>query len=437
MKILLINNGEPTQINARKVIKKYIPEIADNFKNLASLVLPRRLLRSLLSGFGTGEKRFPLGLGYLSAMLKQHGYSVYLVDRFADPDDWVSDIHAFDFVGVYTSTPCYEDTLWLLKRLETEGYEGPIAFGGPHTTAFPDTIPPRVDYVVQGEGEYIINDLVSGAYPSGMVLRTQRIKDLDALPRADYDLFMDKKRLYQFTILFTDRQPIFNMNTSRSCPLECSFCTVRDIWGRLWTAQSAERILDDILYLKSQYNIAGVYFREDLFPASKARVYKLCELLIKKNVNIVWACETRVDVASDEELVKIMAWSGCKGYYIGAESGSQRMLNHYNKRITVEQTMKACFLAKKYGIAIAMSLIVAHPMETWRDRLDTWNLVHYTKPEMLFINAYRDEFTRHGIVNFPTYAPREVLNVTFENGTWRGQKDRLGPGWNSSSTASV
>ncbi|MBT6052407.1 MAG: hypothetical protein HOG49_36865, partial [Candidatus Scalindua sp.] len=191
---MLINNGESKRISHRKVIKKYIPEIADYFKNTASFVLPRRMLRSLLSGFATTEKRFPLGLGYLSAMLKQNDHSVCLVDRFADSGAWVNDIHVFDFVGVYTSTPCYEDALLILRRLEAEGYDGAIAFGGPHTTAFPDTIPPRVDYVVQGEAEYVINDLVGGVYPSGVILRTQRIQNLDSLPRADYDLFMNKKR---------------------------------------------------------------------------------------------------------------------------------------------------------------------------------------------------------------------------------------------------
>lgn len=87
MNISLINNGGPAHINTRRVIKKFIPEIANNSKNLAALLLPRKLLRSLLSGFETEEKRFPLGLGYLSAMLKRHGHTVYLLDRFADLDE--------------------------------------------------------------------------------------------------------------------------------------------------------------------------------------------------------------------------------------------------------------------------------------------------------------------------------------------------------------
>ncbi|MBW2543657.1 MAG: cobalamin-dependent protein, partial [Deltaproteobacteria bacterium] len=181
------------------------------------------------------EARFPIGLGYLSAMLKQKGHSTELVDRFCDHDAWVEDISQFDFVGVYTSTPCYEDALHILELLED--YEGPIAFGGPHTSTFPLTIPPRVDYVVQGEAEYLINDLVEGKFPKDTIIRTQRIANLDALPQADYDLFLDRPRSYLWTTPFSsDREPIFLFNSSRSCHYQCMFCTVRDIWGRLYSA---------------------------------------------------------------------------------------------------------------------------------------------------------------------------------------------------------
>ncbi|HZO13272.1 MAG TPA: radical SAM protein [Polyangiaceae bacterium] len=376
--------------------------------------------------FGTDERRFPIGLGYLSAMLKQHDHEVELVDRFADRGIWIEgDVNRFDFVGVYTSTPCYKDALAVLELLE--GFKGRIAFGGPHTTAFPNTVPPRVDYVVQGEAEPIIHPLVEGEFPTGTLLRAQRIDDLDTLPRPDYDIFLDRPRNYTWDIPFTDHKPIYLMNTSRSCPYTCTFCSVRDIWGTLWRAQGAERIVDDIAYLKSKYDMAGVYFREDIFTANKKRVHEICELLIKRNIKIAWACETRVDAGSDPSLIEIMAKSGCKGIYVGAESGSQRMLDHYHKQITVEQIEQTCRLAKKHGIVVAMSLIVDHPMETWRDKFATWKLVKVTRPEIVWRNPYRDDVARHGVVDFPEYAPREVIDLTFQGGTWVGQHHRLMP----------
>jgi len=273
--------------------------------------------------------------------------------------------------------------------------------------------------------------LVEGAYPAGSLIRTPRIQNLDALPRVDYDLFMDKKRSYVWTIPFTERQPIFVMNTSRSCPFACEFCAVRQIWGRLWTAQSAERVMDDILFLKSTHNIAGVYFREDNFTADRERVRQIAELLIKRDAGIVWACEARADLGSEPELVRLMAQSGCRGLYIGAESGSPRMLNYYNKQITVHQIIQTCRLAKKYDIVVAMSLIAHHPKETPFDRLATRALVHVTRPEIVWVNPYRDDFTRHGRVEFPTYSPRQIIRATFEGGTWKGQRDRISPTWDT------
>lgn len=376
------------------------------------------------SDFSMGERRFPIGLGSLSAMLKQRGHTTELVDRFADHDDWVDDLSRFGFVGVYTSTPCFEDALRVVDLLSD--FEGPIAFGGPHTSAFPNTIPPRVDYVVQGEAEYIIADLVEGKFPKGTLLRTQRIQDLDALPRADYELFLDRPRGYLWTTPFSsDAAPIFLMNSSRSCPYQCSFCTVRDIWGRLWTSQSPERVVDDIEYLKHRYEIAGVYFREDIFTADQKRVHRICDLLIERDVDIIWSCETRVDAGSDPELIEKMARSGCQGIYIGAESGSQRMLDLYNKEIQVEQIVETCLSAKQHGITVAMSLIVDHPKETWRDRWATARMLKKTKPEFVWKNPYRSEFVRHGVVDFPEYEPREAIDITFENGTWSGQTDRV------------
>jgi radical SAM superfamily enzyme YgiQ (UPF0313 family) len=376
------------------------------------------------SRFSMNEARFPIGLGYLSSVLKQHGHETRLIDRFADRDAWVEDVQQFDFVAVYASTPCYDDALRILRLLED--YQGPIAFGGPHSTAFPNTIPPRVDYVVQGEAEYLIKDLVEGRFPRGSLIRTQRIRDLDALPRADYDLFLDRPRSYLWTTPFSsDLQPIFLVNTSRSCPYQCAFCSVRDVWGRLWTAQSPDRVVDDIEYLKRTYELAGVYFREDIFTADKKRVYRIAELLIRRDLDIIWACETRVDAGSDPELIEIMARSGCRGIYIGAESGSQRMLDRYNKEIQVDQIAETCRHARKNGIAVGMSLIVDHPEETWRDRRATRALLRKAKPEMVWENPYRDEFTRHGEVDHPTYAAREVIDFSFEGGTWGGQTDRL------------
>ncbi|WP_022661540.1 B12-binding domain-containing radical SAM protein [Paucidesulfovibrio longus] len=423
MKILLINSGEP-QVRSKKTTLKQAFPFLEKFKPY-SVLMPRPVIDGVIGGFGMSEKRFPVGLGYLSSMLKNAGHEVELLDRFCDNTAMVADFSEFDFIGIYASTPCFSDTLALVEAIDASGFQGRISVGGPHATLFPGSIPDSVHYVVQGEGEYVINDVVEGKYPSHSMIRTQRIKDLDQLPRPDYELFLDRPRPYNYGFNFAGVSKVYNMNTSRSCPMSCSFCSVRDIWGNLWTHHSAERVVDDIHYLQRTYGVDGIYFREDFFPASKKRLVEICELIIRDGLNISWACETRADTTSDEEIVRLMARAGCVGLYIGAESGSDKMLKVFNKRITSRNIVRTCANAHKYGIAIAMSLIVAHPEETYRDKLDTFSVIRTTKPETLYINVYRDEFARHGMLEGDRPCTRRIYNEEYANGTWAAQRDRL------------
>ena len=169
MRVALFTTGITDIKTTKNLVREYIPGIVHRVK-VACLLLPPSVQRPLLSGFGR-ERRLPTGLGLLSAMLKPAGHEVFLVDRFIDPDDWVEDVHKVDFVGVHTTSPCFDDALAIVERLEREGYTGPIALGGPHVALYPQTVPPRVDYVVQGEGEYVIKDLVEGVYPKGSLIQ--------------------------------------------------------------------------------------------------------------------------------------------------------------------------------------------------------------------------------------------------------------------------
>lgn len=427
MRVLLVTNGTQPKTSPRTLIKKFLPNVSDRLKNTAALSIPRPLLAWLLRGFSL-EQRFPVGIGYLSAMLKQEGIEVELVDRFVLPNSWAKrPIGDYDFVGVHVSTPYFQDSLNILACLDQEGYSGPIAFGGPHTTLQPETIPTQVDYVVQGEAEYLIADLVNGRYPKGSLIRAPRIKSLDALPRPDYGLFMPLLDAYTLTTPYSNHAPYYNMHTSRSCPFACSFCAVRDIWGRLWVAHSAERVVDDISWLMTDFGAKGIYFREDYFVTQRDRVAELCELILRKNLQFAWACETRVDIGADPELVALMARAGCKGFYIGAESGSDRMLEKYNKEATAADIYQCCTLARKHDINVAMSIIVADPDERAADRWATWRMVRDCRPALLQLSAFNGDHTGLSEQSLATYAPRQVIQPDLPNSTDSGQVDRAWP----------
>ena len=115
MKVLLINNGEEEI--------KYPSWIPNHPKF--------RKWYGLRKGqFSMSEKRFPIGLGYLSAMLKQNSHEVHLLDRYADPGIWTDNIDDYEFIGIYASTPLFADTIKILDLLKNRSNSQKIAVGG-------------------------------------------------------------------------------------------------------------------------------------------------------------------------------------------------------------------------------------------------------------------------------------------------------------------
>lgn len=336
-------------------------------------------------GMSFREKRFPIGVGYLISVLKNAGHEVTFVDRYLLGDEW-NGHKQYDFIGIHSSTPCFEDTRNIIRRMC--GRKEKLIIGGPHTSCFPESIPAEVDFICQGEGEVAILDIVEGRAKERMVSR-ERIKDLDSLPMPSFATL--SKLPYQRDVPWFSDQPVFNFCTSRGCRFNCSFCSVREIWGKEVTMMSAERIIDDVKACIKQFGIKGIYFREDNFTLSRKRVTEFCELLLKERIKIKWCCETRSDLA-DKDLLLLMSKAGCKAMYVGFESGSDKMLEIYKKGITVAQNRKFASWAKEAGINIAASIIFGHPQETDLDRRLTEKFLNDIQPKTIWMNRFRDEY---------------------------------------------
>lgn len=336
-----------------------------------------------ICSFFTDEKRPPLGLGSLISVVRNEGHNVFFVDNYLKPTDFVKEAflqkNKIDFVGIYVNTICYRDTLRMLNEIEElrkRGlWDGKIVVGGPHTSVAPDTIPDFVDYVVQGEGERAILKILDGE-AEGRIIKEKRIKDLDLLPFQPWDIF--SKLPYDYSCRWMDAKPVFTMNTSRGCPFECSFCSVDSVWGKKYTYFSVDRIIDEIKYLVKNFGAKGIYFREDNFTLNRKRVEEFCKKI--DNVEVKWACETRVDTLCDEEIVKMMSDAGCEAVYLGVESGSQRILDILKKNVIVEQIERCITLCKKHNIKTYCSLITGVPGETYEDYLLTKKLMQKVKP---------------------------------------------------------
>ena len=345
-------------------------------------------------------------------MTRNEGHRVFFIDNYLEPSNFIKEGYlqenSIDFVGIYANTICYRDTLRMVREIEdlrkTGLWNGKIIVGGPHTSVALETIPEFVDYVVQGEGERAVLEIINGKAHE-RVIRKERIRHLDSLPFQPWDIFT--KLPYDYTCKWMDIEPVFTMNTSRGCPFGCSFCSVGSIWSKKYTCLGAERIISEIEYLIKNFGAKGIYFREDNFTLNLKRTEEFCEKLIKKDINIQWACETRVDNIS-EDLVRLMSAAGCRGLYLGVESGSQRVLDILNKGITIEQIENTINWCKKYNIRTYCSLIVGTPEETYEDYLLTKKLIDRLK-------AYRYNFNVFvGIPNSHLYR-HVLLNNLYEH----------------------
>ena len=219
--------------------------------------------------FYTAEKRPPLGLGSLMSLARKAGHKVYLIDNYLTLTPFIEQgflqANTIDVVCIYASTICWQHSLTMLhalQNLQSQGkWNGRIAVGGPHVAVMPETVPPFVDYAVQGEGENIILPIIEGTAPPGLN-RAKRVLDLDALPFQPWDIFTTLP--YDYSCAWLKAQPVFTLNTSRGCPYRCTFCSVNGVWGSRFTCFSAERIADEIEFLIKNYHAKGIYFREDL-----------------------------------------------------------------------------------------------------------------------------------------------------------------------------
>ena len=322
----------------------------------------------------------PLGLAYIASVLEKRGEDVKIIDSLAEKytfDDIRKEIDRWgaDVVGVTSTTPTFYDALKVAKIAKE--CNATTVLGGPHVTfTAAETLSnyPFVDFVVRGEGEFTMLELIeslkkgkelksvlglSYRSASGVVKENPPrppIIDLDVLPMPAYHLLPMSKYTFQGFRFAT-------MVTSRGCPFQCVFCSSSKICGKKWRGRSAEKVVDEMEFLINKYRVKHIEFLDDTFTFDRKRVMKICEEIISRGVDVEWMCSSRVNLF-DRELAFKISYAGCRCVYFGVESGSQRILNLMRKGITLNQAVKAVNLAKEAGINTVASFILGMPDES-------------------------------------------------------------------------
>jgi len=199
------------------------------------------------------------------------------------------------------------------------------------------------------------------------------INNYDDIPIPAYDLL---KSFYLYYADTRHGQPFTIMYTSKGCPNSCIYCTMAKT---KWKARSAESVLEELRYLKQNYNIKTVMFFDEVFTLDKKRVEKIARAMISERLKIKWYCNSRVDIIN-KDLLQKMKQAGCTAVSMGIESGSQKIIGGADKRVSVEESAKAIQMVKDAGIKAYCSFIFGLPGENKTTVKETIEFIKRTLP---------------------------------------------------------
>lgn len=320
-------------------------------------------------------KTVHLGLAALAAYVRRYHEDITFVvldTRVATRKETIRFFNStFDLIGITVYSPVYEEVKEIFNDVKNHFKETPVCLGGPYVTTIMEEIfeETPADFAVYGEGEETFEELVRSiknrtpfntirglmySDVDGKIIRNHardRIRDLDVLPLPAYDLFP------------MDRYPLHRLVTSRGCPYSCSWCNSTSIWQHGIRFMSAERMILEVENLLNNYGKKIMVFGDNTFNANPARIMIFCDLLIEKNIQLLWSASIRADLMTRELAMK-MKEAGCYNVSIGVESANNEMLKKMGKNTTIEEITEGIGFIREAGIEIMSQYVIGSPYET-------------------------------------------------------------------------
>src|SRR3990172_610260 len=370
----------------------------------------------------------PLGLCYIAGMLEKEGYNVNIIDGQVEKDkDEAVEKNGFIRVGISIeglskliarSAPdiiglscplsiMWEDVSKLSRLLKNDSPNSFQVLGGFHPSAFPQEClrDSKVDCIVIGEGEItfleVVNRISQKQNPfnsngiafineNGVPVKNQpreHIKNLDLIPfPARHMIDLEKyikinksqggQKRYRYTTVIT----------SRGCPNDCIFCSVKVVWGRGWRARSPENVVEELEELKNKYKINEIHFEDDNISLNKKRMNRLCDLIIEKDLDMTWTTPNGIAVHTlDKELLIKMKKSGCHQLNFGIESGNEFILSSViRKNLRLAKAREVIAWTKEAGIWAHGFFVIGFPGETHKMIQDTLNFANTSNLDSAF-----------------------------------------------------
>lgn len=351
----------------------------------------KNVARDLVYGCWCKGKRIagiqfpPVSQCLVATVIKEAGHDVKLLDGAGlmyTIDELKDEFtrEQYDVCVMLTSTMTVVEDAEILSDLKEINPGMKTIMSGSQATFMPQATLSRkgCDFIVQREQEWVIRDLINALDQGGEAYKDVKgigfkdaegnivinpladlIRNLDDLPFSDRNLLPGNIEYFNPIV---KRMPFTTMFTTRGCTAKCTYCTSPVFYGDKVRFRSAEKVVEELKTCYEQ-GYREVFFRDELFTASKKRVMDICRLIKENNIDMTWICSSRVNNI-DPEMLQTMKDAGCHMIRFGVESGVQEILDNVRKDITVEETRQCFKWCHEYGIDTHAHCMIGSPGET-------------------------------------------------------------------------
>ncbi|MBN1687611.1 MAG: radical SAM protein [Candidatus Omnitrophica bacterium] len=387
-----------------------------------------------------GDTFYPhLGLSYLKSYLedKNPSIQVCIIDLSLVSEKMLLQQVAEKqprLVGFSTFSTSRFVSLDLARAVKEISSEAMIVLGGFHASYLYEQIMENfswIDFIIRGEGEKTLSELIDCLLSGrsfegirGLVFRKEGtlginekrpyIENLDILPFPYY--------IPHEVDLLGKRRKAATVITSRGCSGACKFCAAPSFWGKP-RFRSTRNIMEELTGLVEKHGVEFIYFMDDTFTESPPRVYEICQAIEKKKWNLLWRATARINTLN-ESILKAMKSAGCVEIAVGIESGSQDILGHLGKRVSLEKIEEVAKSMKDLNIQLHACFIVGSPGESRQTIQETQQLIRKIRADSFSVSrslylfpgtVFNREFLKKRFCSEAEWLDRDVDNIRYLN----------------------
>jgi len=379
----------------------------------------------------------PLGILYISAYLEEHGYENEVFDSTFSNIETLKEYILKErpgIIGIYTNLMTKLNVLKIISfvRATPSLQHLKIILGGPEVRNHKEKfLEYGADVIVFGEGEETMMELVQSFASSStpglhsipgiafkeegtVVVMPERllIKDVNQLS------FPNRKKinLQLYFDVWKQKHGIsmVNVNTMRGCPYSCKWCS-RAVYGASYRRRNPKLVVDEIEWLKENYRFDMIWFVDDVFTINHRWLREFVQEVNERNMIVPYEIITRSDRVNTDVL-QLLKDSGCARVWIGAESGSQKIIDAMDRRVQVEQVREIIKQVKAFGMEAGTFIMLGYPGENETDIKETLAHLKYSDPDQYTITV------AYPIKGTPLYS--QVENIFTEALPWESSTDR-------------